>query len=100
MYLHEKKIIIFVSYTFNTWKFCHHLNQNPKGPDASWSRKSLLQIFYSESSPSLQTEQLILCMHIITLFVFIFFLMFQPRYRCVYIPEVNIRKLVQYMVIV
>lgn len=100
MYLHEKKIIIFVSYTFNTWKYCHHLNQNPKGPDASWRRKSLLQVFYSESSPSLQTEQLLFCMHIATLYFVIFFLMFCSTQIQMRVPEVNIRKLVQYMVIV
>lgn len=36
-------------------------------------------------------------------FIFCYFFLdvfFQPRYTCVYIPEVNIRKLVQYTVIV
>lgn len=96
----KKKIIIFVFYTFNTWKYCHHLNQNPKGPDASWSGKSLLQVFYSESSPSLQTEQLVFCMHIATLYFVIFFLMFCSTEIQMRVPEVNIRKLVQYTVIV
>lgn len=79
----QSRLIIILSilyliyiYIFNTWKHCHHLHQNPKGPDASWRRKSLmLQVFYSESSPSLQTEQLIFCIHTSTV-VIIFLFMF------------------------
>lgn len=86
----QSRLIIILSilyliyiYIFNTWKHCHHLHQNPKGPDASWRRKSLLQVFYSESSPSLQTESSYF-VYIPVLLLLFFYLCFQPSFKCVY----------------